>query len=182
MRLLGIAKDRGNIIEARVHPTFIPLEHPLAAVRDSFNAIFVKGDAVGSLMLYGRGAGDLPTGSAIISDIITACHRKNRHKYMDFSDNGGGSGDILFNDDWETGFFVRLTVKDKPGVLARIAGIFGRYQVSIASVIQKDYGKDTAPLIFVTHMAKELSMQKAMKEIGLEEDVIKVENVIRVER
>lgn len=182
IRLLAIAKKQGTTIEARVHPTFIPLNHPLAAVRESYNAVFVKGDAVGNLMLYGRGAGDLPTGSAIVSDIITACHRDDKHQHTTFYNAEQVSCEVNFNDNWETEFFVRLTVKDQPGVLAKIAGIFAKHDVSIASVIQKDRNYDEVPLIFVTHLAKELSMKQAIEDIQVEKDVIRVENVIRVER
>lgn len=182
IRLLAIAKKFDDAIEVRVHPTFIPVDHPLAAVRHSFNAVFLKGDAVGDIMLYGRGAGDLPTGSAIVSDIITACHHKDKHKFISFYNDNDNAQKTYFNDDWESEFFIRLTVKDKPGVLAKIAGSFGKYGVSIASVIQKDRGKDVAPLIFVTHTAKELSLKKAISDIASEDDVLRVENVIRVER
>ncbi len=182
IRLLAIGKKQGLKVEVRVHPTFIPLNHPLAAVRDSFNAIFVKGDAVGSLMLYGRGAGDLPTGSAIVSDIVSACNQEHRHRYTTFYNEEKIAEEVELVTDWETEFFVRLTVKDKPGVLAKIAGIFGKYEVSIASVIQKDHNREEIPLIFVTHHAKELSMSQAMQDIMNDVDVIRVENVIRVER
>lgn len=181
IKLLGIAKRINDSIEVRVHPTFIPVSHPLASVRDSFNAIFIKGDAVGNIMLYGRGAGDLPTGSAIVSDIITAWKNRDRHTGINFYNDSDAKTKYSFNNDWETEFFIRLTVKDKPGVLAQIAGVFGKYGVSIASVIQKDRGKGVAPLIFVTHHSKEQSVMKAIKDIGNESDVIKVENVIRVE-
>lgn len=182
VKLLAIAKKKGTSIEARVHPTFIPLEHPLASVRNSYNAIFLKGDAVGDLMLYGKGAGDLPTGSAIVSDIVTACQQKGRYTYSTFYNEEKTSEEISIISNWETEFFVRLSVKDQSGVLAKIAGIFGKHNVSIASVIQKDHGKDTVPLIFVTHKAKELSMKKAIDDISQLDEVIKVENVIRVER
>ncbi len=181
LKLLAIAKKQDNTIEVRVHPTFIPQDHPLAAVRSSFNAIFLKGDAVGDIMLYGRGAGDLPTGSAVVSDIISACHRKSNHKYVNFFNDEQDSKDANYNNDWESEFFIRLTVKDKPGVLAKIAGSFGKYGVSIASVIQKDRGKESAPLIFVTHAAKELSLKKAISDIKNQDDVLKVENIICVE-
>lgn len=122
-------------------------------------------------------------GSAIVSDIITACHQKDKHRYISFyNDEEGSAEKIKFNDDWESEFFVRLTVKDKPGVLAKIAGCFGKHGVSIASVIQKDRGKDAVPLIFVTHLAKELSMKKAISDIAEVEDVLMVENIIPVER
>lgn len=182
LKLLAIAKKDGEMIEARVHPTFIPLNHPLAVVRDSFNAVFVKGDSVGNLMLYGRGAGDLPTGSAIVSDIVTACHQKGKHRYTTFYNSKRASGEVMFNNNWETEYFVRLTVMDKPGVLARIAGIFGKYEVSIASLIQKEHNNEEVPLIFVTHKSKELSMMNAIEAIEREPDVMRIENVIRVER
>ena len=182
IRLLAICKKQGLKVEARVHPTFIPLNHPLAAVRDSYNAVFVKGDAVGNLMLYGRGAGDLPTGSAIMSDIITACNNEGRHKYTTFYNEEKLADEVELVDDWETEFFVRLTVRDIPGVLAKIAGIFGNHGVSIASVIQKDHNRDEVPLIFVTHHARELSMKHAIEEIRKDANVVRIENVIRVER
>lgn len=182
IKLLAIAKKQGACVEVRVHPTFIPVNHPLASVRDSFNAIFIRGDAVGNLMLYGRGAGDLPTGSAIVSDIISACHLENKHRYTTFYNEDRISSEVRFNNDWETEFFIRFTVNDKPGVLAKIAGIFSKYEVSIASVIQKDRNGGAVPLIFVTHRAKEQSLKKAMDDISNERDVIRVENIIRVER
>lgn len=182
IKLLAIAKRKGSLVEARVHPTFIPANHPLASVRDSFNAIFIKGDAIGNLMLYGRGAGDMPTGSAIISDIITACHQIGKHRYATFFNEERTPEPVNIQDDWETEFFVRLTVKDKPGVLAKIAGIFGKYEVSIASVIQKERSEDEVPLIFVTHKAGQLSMDKAAADIRAEREVIRIDNIIRVER
>lgn len=182
VKLLAIAKRQGSEIEARVHPTFIPVSHPLAAVRESYNAIFVKGDAVGNLMLYGRGAGDLPTGSAVISDIITAGRSNGEHRYTTFYNGKEDTGLVDYIHDWSTEFFVRLTVKDRPGVLAQIAGIFGSCGVSIASVLQKDHNREMVPLIFVTHHALEISMKSAIEKIKRVGDVIRVENVIRVER
>lgn len=181
IRLLAIAKKRGQEVEVRVHPTFIPTNHPLAAVRDSYNGIFIRGDAVGNLMLYGKGAGDLPTGSAIVSDIITACINKSRHTYSTLSNGNRVADNVSFNDNWETEYFIRMTVKDKPGVLAKIAGIFGKHEVSIASVIQKGRNGDSTPIIFVTHKAKELSMKKAIEDMKNEPVVVRVDNVIRVE-
>lgn len=182
LKLLAIAKRKGNQFEARVHPTLIPKDHPLAAVRDSYNAIFVKGDAVGNLMLYGRGAGDLPTGSAVVSDIIIAGVNLDRHRYTTFFNEAHTSPEMTFHDNWETEFFVRLTAKDRPGVLAKISSVFARYGVSIASLIQKDKSGEDATIIFVTHHVHEKSMQQAMNEIREINDVAQVDNVIRVER
>lgn len=181
VKLLAIAKKRDNVIEVRVHPTFIPTDHPLAAVRDAYNGIFVKGDSVENLMLYGRGAGDLPTGSAIVSDIINACHNKNKHNYLNMSEEEWKAENAVINNNWEAEYFIRMTVLDKPGVLARIAGIFGKHEVSIASVIQKGYKGTNASIIFVTHEAKELHVKNAIEEIRTEPVVINVDNVIRVE-
>ncbi len=182
MRLLAIAKKQDGCLEARVHPTFIPQSHPLAAVRDSYNAIFIKGDMVGNLMFYGRGAGSLPTGSAVVSDIIAACHNRGRHRGMFAGNSGVCREEAKINGNWETEFFLRLTVTDKPGVLAKIAGVFGKHQVSIASVIQKGHDRDTAPLIFVTHKAQELSMRRAVEDMRHIPEVARIENLIRVER
>lgn len=179
IRLLAICKKRDNKIEVRVHPTFIPIAHPLASVKDSFNAIFINSNAAGNIMLYGRGAGDLPTGSSVVADIIWACHSTDRHRHISFYNDE--HKDLIIEENWETEYFVRLTVKDKPGVLAKIAGVFGKYGVSIASVIQKVKKKDVAPLIFVTHMAKEFSLRNAIEEIKNIDDVVNVDNVIRVE-
>jgi len=176
LKLLAIAKDNAGRVEVRVHPTFIPLNHPLSSVRSSFNAVFLKGDCFGDMMFFGRGAGDLPTGSAVVSDILTAC--KKEHRYMKF---GSKTPDAVYNDDWMTKYYIRLTVKDQPGVLGEIAGYFGKHNVSLASVIQKGYGDTIAPLIFVTHEASEKSIQKAMAEIRESEYVLSVENLIRVE-
>jgi homoserine dehydrogenase len=180
IKLLAIAKKYGGKVEARVHPTFVPNKHPLASVKDSFNAIFIKGDMVGDMMFYGRGAGDLPTGSAIVSDLITACNQSCNFKYREFCDSEEKE-DIIFDDDWNAEFFIRLTVKDKSGVLSKISGVFAKYDVSIASVIQKDKVGNNAPLIFVTHNTGEKSIEKAIVDIKFIDDVIKVENVIRVE-
>lgn len=176
LKLLAIAKDYEGNVEARVHPTFIPKNHPLASVRSSFNAVYLKGDCFGDMMFFGRGAGDLPTGSAVVSDLLTACRKE--HRYMFF---GVKTADAVYNSDWQTKYYIRLTVKDQPGVLGEIAGSFGKYHVSIAAVIQKGYGDKTAPLIFVTHEASERSIQNAISEIRENPYVLSVDNLIRVE-
>ena len=176
IKLLAIAKKENNKIEARVHPTFIPLSHPLYAVRDSYNAIFIKGDMVGDLMFYGRGAGDLPTASAIVSDIITA-GQNGKHYYVKFDQE-----EPKFEDNWLSEYYMRLVVKDQPGVLAEIAGIFGRHNVSLDTVIQKLRDKNNATIIFITHKASEKWISNAMKEINASPSVISVESLIRVEK
>lgn len=178
IKLLAIAKQEDERLDVRVHPTFIPLHHPLAAVRDAYNAIFVEGDAVGNLMFYGRGAGDMPTASALVSDIVTAAQSDGRH-HRTMLDS---SRDAQPDSDFRAEYYIRLTVKDMPGVLATIAGIFGNHGVSIESVIQKGHDGANAQLIFVSHSACEQSMQRAVREIAASSVVAAVNNLIRVER
>ena len=176
IKLLAIAKKESDKIEARVHPTFIPLSHPLYAVRDSYNAIFIKGDMVGDLMFYGRGAGDLPTASAIVSDIITAGQNGRHHNLKLVEERAE------FEDNWFSEYYMRLVVKDQPGVLAEIAGIFGRHNVSLDTVMQKLSDKNNATIIFITHRAREKWISDAMSEIKASPSVISVESLIRVEK
>ncbi|HBT64965.1 MAG TPA: homoserine dehydrogenase [Ruminococcaceae bacterium] len=177
IKLLAIAKKQNGKIEARVHPTFIPVSHPLYAVRDSYNGIHISGDMVGNLMFYGRGAGDLPTASALVSDIITACQNGGAHHRVKLDDE-----QITFEDNWEDEYYLRLVVRDKPGVLAEIAGIFGRHNVSLNSVIQKLKTKDNATIIFITHEAREAWVNAALEEMRTCPSVLSVESRIRLER
>ena len=181
LKLLAIGKKRGKTIEARVHPTMIPKTHPLASVRGAFNAIFLHGDIVDDIMLYGRGAGDMPTASAVVSDVIyAACQTK--HRYTSFYNDVNVSSELSFENNWECEFFVRILVQDSPGVLAKIASVFGKHNVSINSVVQKGQSEESVPLIFVTHKAKEISLKRAVDDIRYIPEVLRVANVIRVEK
>ena len=181
LKLLAIGKKRGKTIEARVHPTMIPKTHPLASVRGAFNAIFLHGDIVDDIMLYGRGAGDMPTASAVVSDVLyAACQTK--HRYTSFYNDVNVSSELSFENNWECEFFVRILVQDSPGVLAKIASVFGKHNVSINSVVQKGQSEESVPLIFVTHKAKEISLKRAVDDIRYIPEVLRVANVIRVEK
>lgn len=180
LKLLAISKRDGNIIDARVHPTMIPNTHPLASVRGAFNAILLHGNVVGDIMLYGKGAGDMPTASAVVSDVIYAANQKS-HKYTTFYNERRVSSELSFENNWESEFFLRIIAKDFPGVLSKIASVFGEHNVSLASVIQKGYGSDSVPLIFITHKAKEISFKRAIDDIRYLDEVISVANIIRVE-
>lgn len=178
LKLLAIGKNGSDGVETRVHPTFIPSSHPLASVKGSYNAIFIQGDAIGNLMLYGRGAGDMPTGSAVVSDIMTAGREIGNKSQtnlvaLNYTKPSG---------DWQSEFFIRFTVEDEPGVLADIAGVFGRHNVSIASVIQKGRTDNNVPLIFVTHTASKNSIDKAIRDIRLSKKIKKINSIIHVER
>ncbi|HBT20528.1 MAG TPA: homoserine dehydrogenase [Peptococcaceae bacterium] len=181
VKLLGIAKEVDGELDVRVHPVFIPTSHALAAVSDEFNAIFVEGDAVGEAMFYGKGAGKLPTASAVIGDIISA----SRNIIFGMP---GRVGCTCFDhkkikpiQEVESKFYLRLLVKDQPGVLASIAGVFGNSNVSIASVIQKRIEGDMAEIVLVTHRVKEANLRDALKIIEGLSVVGNIGNVIRVE-
>ncbi len=181
IKLLAIGKDDNGKIALRVHPTMIRKSHPLASVHDAFNAVYVKGNAAGDLMFYGKGAGDLPTASAVMGDIISLARNQNTVSDitypLHYQENGKK---IQSMDDTNTAYYIRLLVNDIPGVLGRIATTFGKQGVSLSSVIQKG---DTEPvsLVFVTHRARERSLQQAIKDIQQEQELLKVAGIIRVE-
>lgn len=181
LKLLAISKNRNGKIEARVHPAFIKNEHPLASVSGSFNAVHMVGDSVGDIMMYGRGAGDLPTGSAIVSDIVY-CAKQTKHAYLPFK-NDGSSRDCDFITDFESKYYIRLTAVDKCGTLGKISTVFGKNRVGITTVLQKNtVGENgTTDIIFVTHDTFESAVRKALKEISSLEGVKSVDAVIRVE-
>ncbi|NLT96767.1 MAG: homoserine dehydrogenase [Christensenellaceae bacterium] len=180
VKLLAIGKKRGKTVEARVHPTMIPKTHPLASVRGSFNAIYLHGNIVDDIMLYGRGAGDMPTASAVVSDVVYAAGR-DKHRYTTFYNEDRVSDELSFENNWESEFFLRFIVKDEPGVLAKIASVLGQHNVSVATVMQKGRSGEHVPLIFVTHKAKEISVKRAVDDISYIPEVISVASMIRVE-
>ncbi|MGI6004890.1 MAG: homoserine dehydrogenase [Christensenellales bacterium] len=181
LKLLAIGKRwEDGRIAVRVHPTFIPNEHPLATVRGAYNAIYLKGDAVGDIMLYGRGAGDMPTGSAIVSDMVAAAKRDS-HYYVPFKNTYEITDEFTLEEDWKSGFYINMVVHDRPGVLANVAGILGSFGVSISSVIQKDRSTPDVPIVWVTHRSKEQSVKSAVAAMAEHPDVVSITNVIRVE-
>ncbi len=137
VKLLAIAKREGELVQMRVHPTMVKTSHPLANIKDSFNAILLHGSAVDDVMFYGRGAGDFPTASAILSDVICAA-KTAEHKYMTFmNDEVRISPTLCFENNWTTRFFIRMNVEDKPGMLSKITKVLGDSDVSLHSVMQK---------------------------------------------
>ena len=180
LKLLAIGKQSHDGIEARVHPTFVRKDHPLDAVNDSFNAVYLTGDSVGDVMLYGRGAGALPTGSAIVSDIIyAATHSEN--KYSTFKNTANADKDVKFVSDFKSAYYMRLTVEDKAGILAKIASIFSKNGISIVEMVQKPARADgKVPLVLITHETKELSVRSAVAKIDALEEIAHVDTVLRV--
>ena len=181
LKLLAIGKnDGGNNIEVRVHPAFIRKDHPLASVGDSFNAVFLQGDSVGDIMLYGRGAGALPTGSAIVSDVIyAATHSEN--KYATFRNTQSAEPGVKFVTGFRSRYYIRLTVRDRVGILSKVAGIFSHYNISIVDFVQKGEEIENIPIILITHETGELSVRRAVEKIAQLDDVCEVNTVIRVE-
>lgn len=171
VKLLAIAKMREGSIEARVHPTLVPGSHLIATVDGVFNAVYITGDAVGPTLFYGRGAGDLPTGSAVVGDIIDVARNilKGGHGRVppaSFREENRVPLRILGIDEIVSMYYFRFTVLDMPGVLSRISGILGEHKISIASVIQKERkeGGDV-PLVMMTHEAVERNVKSALQEI-----------------
>jgi homoserine dehydrogenase len=168
VKLLAIAKETDNAIELRVHPTMIPKEYLISKVDGPFNAVYVEGDATGSTLYYGRGAGDMPTGSAVVSDIVDIARniRKNAIGRIPIMTRTLRDLRIKKMDDVVSKYYFRFSALDKPGVLSKISGILGNYNISIASVIQKGrrVGK-AVPLVVLTHEAKEKDVRQALREI-----------------
>lgn len=179
IKLLSIAKDEEDGISVRVHPTMIPSHHPLASVRDENNAIFVSGDAVGELMFYGKGAGSLPAASAVVGDVIAISRNILSGGRLVgctcfFQKPVKGIQDVFSR------YFMILDVPDRPGVLARIAGVFGSNRVSIKSVIQHGMGRE-ARIVLITHTVKEENLQATVRGLQGLEEVNRVVSLIRVE-
>ena len=178
VKLLAIAKMVGDKYEVRVHPAFIPSKHPLANVDNSFNAIFLVGDNVGDVMLYGRGAGSLPTGSAVVSDIVFAA-RRVKHARYDGIENAITKEELV--SDFESAYYIRLNVHDVSGTLADITRVFADSGVSIASMVQNS-GDETVSIIFLTHKTHEKNMKLAVERLEALKNVIGVDSLIRIEK
>lgn len=179
LKLLAVSKNRDGKIEARVHPAFLPANHPLSSISGSFNAVFVHGDNVDDIMLYGRGAGALPTGSAIVSDIVFAAGKDEHRRFPWELEKKVNDSD--FADDFSSRYYVRLMVSDEEGTLSKITGVFGRNGISLASVVQKEAASREVAVIFVTHETKESVMKKSLAEIEQLSGVDSIAALIRVE-
>lgn len=180
LKLLAIGKREGLKVETRVHPTFVRNDHPLANVSDAFNAVFLRGHACGEMMFMGRGAGDLPTASAIVSDLVRAASAQ-KHLYPTFENVLHPTVALEKNSDWQTSFYVRMLAVDKPGVLSHVAHTFAAYGVSIAAMQQKNTLREDGrvTVVFISHMANEKAMRHALEAIDT--GLATVEAVLRVE-
>ena len=180
IKLLGIAKNTETGIEVNVHPTMIPENHPLAAVNDSFNAVFVHGDAVDDAMFYGRGAGALPTGSAVVGDIMDVARN------MLFHCNGRIGCSCYKNlpikriGDTTSRYYIRMRLEDRAGTLAAMAGVFAENDASIAILLQKETIENDAEIVVVTHEVAEKKFMDAIKKFSSMEMVKEISSIIRV--
>ena len=178
IKLLAVIESFGaDGVAVRVHPTMIPETHPLANVRDSFNAVFVEGAAVGDLMFYGRGAGGGPTASAVLGDLIDAS--SNLRKGAHASITASAPAPVLPMDQLRSEFYLNLDVLDRPGALAAVAGVLGDRGVSIRSMEQIGLGGE-ARLLFITHTAREADLRATLEELRNLDDVDRVNSVLRV--
>lgn len=182
IKLVGLAQETNGQVEVRVHPMLLPLHHPLAKVDDIYNAVYVEGDAVGDVMFQGLGAGAMPTASAVVGDILQV--GKNIVRDVSPRDNCScyQKKQIIGIGDTYDKYFIRMTVADRPGVLAQIAGLFGDNDVSIDSVIQKKYCEGKADLVLITEKVQDRNLKKAIEQIKGLESVHALENLIRVEK
>ena len=169
IKLLAIAKASDGKVELRVHPTMVPKDYLISKVDGVFNAIYINGDAVGDTLYYGRGAGDMPTGSSIVSDIVDIARNIKKGATGRIPGIGSmkGAGLKIKNiEEIEAMYYFRFSAFDKPGVLSKVSGVLGKYNISIASVIQKGRKVGEAvPLIVLAHRAKEKDVAKAVAEI-----------------
>ena len=173
VKLLAIAKNSDNRLEARVHPTMIPEQNLLASVNGSVNALMISGDAVGDMMLYGHGAGMMPTASAVVSDLVDLARdllsgsSPGRVPLVSYQMDRVQSIPRIPMEDLRTQYYFRFSAMDRPGVLSKISGVLGRYGISLKSIHQK--GRKTngsVPLVMMTHLAKEENVNKALSEIA----------------
>ena len=179
IKLLAIAKKDDGRIELRVHPTMIPIRHELASVKNELNAVYIVGENIGKAMLYGKGAGQLPTATVVVGDAVDIGKRIGKVviKPMSYFSNSK----LKKMDEIKSRYYLRYSAADKPGVLAKISGILGKNKISIAGVWQMEVNKKVVPVIMTTHEALERDLQKAIKEID-KLDVIKDKTVvIRIE-
>ncbi len=175
---IGIAQSDSKV-ELRVHPVMIRQSHPLASVNGAFNAVYVEGENVGETMFYGRGAGEMPTASAVVGDIVAIARDAALGKSSTTLDFGKKDKKTISMGEIESMYYLRLMAVDHPGVLASISKVFGDNNVSITNVQQTDPVGEHAEIIIMTHMVKEAQMQRAVKEISALDTVSKVCALIR---
>ena len=181
VKLLAIGAEVDGALEMRVHPTMLPTGHPLAAVGGPFNAIFVRGSSVGEVMFYGQGAGTMPTGSAVVGDIIDVARNIRSGATGRIACTCFEGSPVKPMAEVTTRHYLRLQVADQPGVLAAIAKVFGEEGVSLASVLQMDASGETAEIVWLTHPAQEGRMRRSLARLEKLDEVDQISSWIRAE-
>ncbi|MDD5613693.1 MAG: homoserine dehydrogenase [Candidatus Omnitrophica bacterium] len=183
IKLLAVAKrSTGNSIEARVHPTLLPLDHILSSVRGVYNAVHIEGSLAGKLLFHGKGAGKNPTASAVIADLVNIAEHLGRKDYINRIARDSRIKGLRNISEISSRYYLRFMAVDRPGVLANISGILGRHNISIASVTQKEKGRArSVPIVMMTHEANEMDMKKAMAKTQKLKAITKKPIWIRVE-
>jgi homoserine dehydrogenase len=187
VKLLAIAKESEGGREVRVHPTLIPVNYILASVGGVFNAVYIKGDAAGPILLYGQGAGQMPTASAVVSDIVEIAQdilsqRPSRSSSLPMRKAEEVGIAVLDISETQSRYYLRVSALDKPGVLSKVSGILGTHHISISSVIQKERREESSvPVVMMTHEAREGNMRQALQEIDHLDVVTAATICIRVE-
>jgi len=187
IKLLAISKNRGSTVEARVHPAMISFDNLISSVNGSMNAVEIIGDAVGSMVLYGHGAGMMPTASAVVSDIVDIARNllfniRGRIPILSCQSDKMSNISVLPINEIHTYYYFRFSVLDRAGVLAKIAGILGTYSISLKYVTQKGLQSNgSITIVMFTHLAKEADVQKALSEISSLDVVTDIPVLIRIE-
>ncbi|MFH1216250.1 MAG: homoserine dehydrogenase [Pseudomonadota bacterium] len=172
IKLLAVSRNHGEHVEARVHPTMVPEKHMLANINGAYNGFYFTGDMVENILLYGKGAGKMPTGSAVVADVVDIsrniiCNAVNRVPSLSYQHKHIAPRRITPLEELSFPYYFRFSTLDKPGVLSKISGILGKYDISIESVIQKGREKKgTVPIVMRTYEAQEASVRKALEEIN----------------
>ncbi len=187
IKLLAIGKRDGDRVEARVHPTMIPVNNPLADVNGAFNAIRFTGDFIGPVMFYGRGAGMEPTASAVVGDIIDIARNimagiGRRCAPLGYRDDAVANLALKPMGEIESKYYIRFSAVDRPGVLAKISGVLGSYNISIESMVQSArMAGEEVPIVIMTHEALESDVRKALDEIDTFDIIMRKSQLIRIE-
>jgi homoserine dehydrogenase len=178
VKLLAVVERIGkDALSVRVHPALVPKSHPLAGVRDAFNAVFIEGEAAGELMLYGQGAGGLPTASAVVGDLIDAVRNRSAGTTAPTPDRRPAR--LLPEAELRTQYYLSIDVTDRPGVLATVTKVFGDHNVSIRSMEQEGFAGE-ARLLFVTHLAREGDVRDTLAELAGLDTVEQIGGVMRI--
>jgi homoserine dehydrogenase len=187
IKLLAIAKAKGDVVEARVHPTMIPLDHPLASVQGAFNAVCLHGEAMGRSMYYGQGAGMMPTATAVVADVLDVARDRlgrgsPRLEPLGYGVSRQRAARVVPVGDIVSEFYLRIHALDVPGVLGRIASLLGKAGVSIASVVQRERRVGGAvPIVIRTHEAPERNLRRALAQVASLSSVEGKPTAIRIE-